>query len=121
MSGCEEGFGTSEGSQRQRAPVFETVEATLDQIAGFVERFGIPALFLAIFTRRNAGSDFIFSQPFAQVNRVITPVSNDSGPFANDRLKALFCMGYIGLIASGNRDANRPACAIADARLQADL
>jgi len=110
----EESFGASEGPQRQRAPVFETVEATLDQIAGLVERFAIPVLFLAIFTRRNAGSGFAFSQPVTQVVCVIPTIRDDGCPFPDNRFKALSGMGNIGLVPAGNGDANRPASTIAD-------
>ena len=54
--GCgQEGFRAPEGPQGQRTPVFDTVETALDEIAGFVEGFGIPGLLLAVFPRRDTG------------------------------------------------------------------
>ena len=41
--------------------------------------------------------------------RIISAVGNDSRTFANDRFKALFCMGYIGFIPAGYGDPDRLA------------
>jgi len=40
---------------------------------------------------------------------VISPVGDDGRAFAQNRGKALFCMGYISFIATGNSDPNWPA------------
>ena len=107
--GCgQEGFRTPEGSQGQRTPVFDTIETALDEIAGFVEGFRIPGLLLAVFTGRDTGFGLAFAQPFTEVIRVIPAIGNHCCAFANNRLKALSCMGNVRFITSRNSDANWP-------------
>ena len=46
--------------------------------------------------------------------RIIPSICNDGCSFLNDWCKALFCMGYISLITTGDSDPDWPANAIAD-------
>ena len=112
MRGGQEGFRAPEGSQGQRTPVFDTIETALYKVTRLVEQFGVAILCLAVFTGRYAGLYLAFSQPVAQVIRVVPPIGDDCCAFANNRLKALFGMRYIGLVASRKRDAQRPATSV---------
>ena len=108
--GCgEEGFRAAECTQRQGSPVLYAVETALNQIAGFVERFGVSILDFAVFARRYAGPRLAPAQPFSQVIRIISTVCNHQGIFGESRLKALFCVGYIGFIPTRNDNPDRPA------------
>jgi len=113
--GCgKEGFRAAECSQGERPPALYAVETTLNQIAGFVERFGVSALNLAVFARRDAGAYLVRSQPVTQRICIISTIRKHHGAFRYNWLKALFRTGYIGFFATRNGDPDRPANAIAD-------
>ena len=65
LSGGEESLGAAEGSEREPAPVLETVEHALDDVAGFVEFGVVFELHCAVLAWRDAGGGPHVGKPIA--------------------------------------------------------